>query len=90
MLLMAFLGGVLADRFDRRKLILATDAIMAAVLLGLTYNASFASPRVWPLFAAASILAALNSIHRPSMEAMTQQLVLPGEMTAVGALTSIR
>lgn len=90
MLLMAFLGGVLADRFDRRKLILATDAIMAAVLLGLTYNASFARPRVWPLFAAASILAALNSIHRPSMEAMTQQLVLPGEMTAVGALTSIR
>lgn len=90
MLLVAFLGGALADRFDRRKLILLTDTVMAVVLLGLTYNASLPRPLVWPLFTAASILAALNSIHRPSMEAMTQQLVLPEEMTAVGALTSIR
>ena len=90
MILMAFLGGMLADRLDRRKLILATDIIMAMVLVGLTFNAILDKPLIWPLFAAASMLAALNSIHRPSMEAMTQQLVLPEEMTAVGALTSIR
>lgn len=90
MLLMAFLGGVLADRFNRRKLLMAADTLMAATLVALTVNALQPTPHVNLLFAAAAFLAALNSVHRPAIEAMTPQLVRLDEMTAVSALNSIR
>lgn len=90
MLLVAFIGGLLADRLDRRRLLLATDTTMALVLAALAANSLSPAPLVWPLFAAASLLAALGAIHRPAMEAMTPQLVPPEQMPAVGALTSLR
>lgn len=90
MLLMAFLGGVLADRFNRRRLLVAADTLMAATLVALTVNALQPAPNVNLLFAAAAFLAALNSVHRPAIEAMTPQLVRADEMTAVSALNSIR
>jgi MFS family permease len=90
MLLVAFLGGVLADRFNRRTLLMAADSCMALTLAALAANALLPVPHVPLLFAAASFLAALNSIHRPAIEAMTPQLVRTEEMTAVSALNSIR
>ncbi len=90
MLLMAFLGGLLADRFNRRTLLMAADSLMAVALALLTANALLPSPHIGPLFAAAALLAALNSVHRPAIEAMTPQLVPAEQMTAVGALNSIR
>lgn len=90
MLLTAFLSGALADRYDRRKILLWTDAVMALTLIILTLNARLPHPHISLLFTAAALLAALNSIHRPAIESMTPQLVLAHEMTAVGALNSIR
>ncbi|HEY3444377.1 MAG TPA: MFS transporter [Paludibaculum sp.] len=90
MLLVAFLGGALADRLNRRALILGTESLMAVTLAGLTLNALLPRPHVPLLFAAAALLAALNSVHRPSMEAMTPQFFRPEEMPAVSALNSIR
>ena len=90
MLLVAFLGGALADRFNRRALILGAESLMALTIAALTVNALLPHPHIAALFSAASLLAALNSIHRPAIEAMTPQLLLPEEMTAVSALNSIR
>lgn len=90
MLLIAFIGGLLADRLDRRHLLLFTDTLMGLVLAALTFNSMAPTPQVWPLFAGASLLAGLGAIHRPAMEAMTPQLVSPTEMPAVAALTSLR
>ncbi len=90
MLLVAFLGGALADRFNRRLLLLGAEALMAMSIGALTVNAMLPHPHVGMLFAAASLLAALNSIHRPAIEAMTPQLLLPEEITSAGALNSIR
>jgi MFS family permease len=90
MLLVAFFGGAIADRFNRRDILLGCDSLMAATLGILIVNALLLHPYVPLLFAAAAILAALNSVHRPAIEAMTPQLVHPSEMTAVSALNSIR
>jgi len=53
-------------------------------------NALLPHPHVQVLFAAAALLAGLNSIQRPAIEAMTPQLVQPGELPAVSTLNSIR
>ena len=90
MLLVAFVGGVLADRFNRKTLVLVTDSLMALVLVLLTWNALQRSPRVWVLFSAAALLAGLNAVQRPAMEAMTPQLILPEEMAAASALNMVR
>lgn len=90
MLLVAFIGGVLADRFNRRVLVLLTDSLMALVLVLLTWNALQTSPQVWVLFCAAALMAGFNAIQRPAMEAMTPQLILPEEMAATGALNMMR
>jgi MFS family permease len=90
MLLVAFFGGVLADHFNRRNILLGCDLLMAMVLAMLTVNAILPHPHIPPLFAAAALLAGFNSVQRPAIEAMTPQLVRPEEMTAVSALNSIR
>jgi len=90
LLLVAFFSGALADRFNRRRILIGCDSLMIVAIAMLMVNALLPHPHVQPLFAAAGLLAALNAIHRPASEAMTPQLVLPEEMTAVGALNSIR
>jgi MFS family permease len=90
LLLVAFFSGALADRFNRRRILIGCDSLMIVAIAMLMVNALLPHPHVQPLFAAAALLAALNAIHRPASEAMTPQLVLPEEMTAVGALNSIR
>ena len=90
MLLVAFFGGALADHFNRRALLLHCDSLMAGVLTLLTVNALMPHPHVMLLFVAAALLAALNSVQRPAIEAMTPQLILSEEMIAVSALNAIR
>jgi MFS family permease len=38
MLVIAFAGGLLADRFDRRRLLMVTDALLSVCLAGLVIN----------------------------------------------------
>lgn len=90
MLLLAFAGGALADRFDRRRLIIAVEALMAACCGVLAWNAAHAKPAPFWLWVMAAVLAGLNALHRPALEALTPQVVPRDEMAAVAALNSMR
>lgn len=90
MLLLAFVGGAMADRFDRRRLVVVVELAMAACCGALVFNAMRAQPSIWVLWVVAGLLAGLGALHRPAMEAMTQQVVPLDEMETVGALQSIR
>jgi MFS family permease len=90
MLMLAFAGGALADRFDRRRMIVVVELAMAACCGMLAWNAAEARPApVW-LWVMAAVLAGLNALHRPALEALTPQVVPPGEMSSVAALSSLR
>jgi MFS family permease len=45
---------------------------------------------VWPLFAAAALLGALDGLRRPPLDAMVPRLVAPEEVPAAAALTSMQ
>jgi MFS family permease len=90
MFFMAFVGGALADRVDRRRLIVASELGLATVCALLAVNALSPAPQVWPLWIGAALLAALGAIHRPAMEALTPQLVPRDKITAVATLNSLR
>lgn len=90
MFLLAFVGGALADRFDRRRLAIHAERLMALGCLALAANAMLPAPRVWVLWLVATLLAGLNAVHRPALEALTQQIVPFDRMPALGPLQSLR
>ena len=80
-------GGVLADHFDRRRLVVACESAKMAVSLTLLVNALQAHPAVWLLYVVVAIGAGLDGLQRPSLTAMNQSLVdheLQREMNALG------
>jgi MFS family permease len=90
LLVTAFVGGALADTVDRRKMVLWTEVGLALGCGLLAADALLPVPRVWLLYAAATIMSALNGLQRPSLESMTQRLVDPAELPAAAALQMFR
>jgi len=85
-LLLALLGGALADAFDRRRLIMGAEIGSLAVVCALTANAALPDPRTWVLYAASALLAAFMSILRPPLDALVPRLVEREELPAASAL----
>jgi MFS family permease len=90
MLGIALVGGALADYIDRRRLALLAEVGLMAACVILALNSMLQAPHTWVLFVVAALTAALNAIHRPSLEALTPRLVDPEHIPAVSALSSLR
>jgi MFS transporter, ENTS family, enterobactin (siderophore) exporter len=82
-------GGVVADRIDRRKIILLTRAAVVFVLVGLAVNAASASPQVWFLYVAAVLAGGINGFGSPALMAATPALVSSEHLAAAGAFTTL-
>jgi hypothetical protein len=54
----------------------------------LLLNAAL-SPHVWVLFVVAAVMAALDGLQRPSLEALEPRLVERDELPSAGALSSL-
>jgi MFS family permease len=82
---MALVGGALADAADRRRMVLFTQAmsgLCVAVLLIDVLTVGW----LWPLFVGAGGLAAFYGLERPSLDAMIPRLVEREELPATSAL----
>ena len=90
MLVLAFVGGALADYFEKRRLLRITEFGQAATSAILLVNALLPSPQVWILFVCVAIHAGLAAIQRPAFESFIQKVVPAELMPAVAALNSIR
>lgn len=88
-LLMAFVGGALADYVDRRRMVRLTELLLAVGSLVLIFNGLLPQPKVWVLFVCAAVFAALNGLQRPSLEALIPRLVPPEILPAASALNSL-
>jgi MFS family permease len=82
-------GGVLADRFDRRRLIVACEAGLACCAALLMLNALAPHPAVWPLYVVAALMMGLAALQRPSLEASMPRVVPRDQLTAAAALMSM-
>jgi MFS family permease len=83
--LLALLGGAMADFFDRRRLMQLAEVASLVVAAGLIVNAA-AEPRVWVLFLAAALMAAATAIRRPPMDSLVPRLVERDELKSAAAL----
>lgn len=89
-LVTALIGGVFADRYHRRLLLLVSEAALALGCLLLAVNAALPEPHIWILFVVAALMAAFNGLHRPALESMVQQIVAREDLPSVSSLASLK
>ena len=83
-------GGSLADRVDRRVLVVGGE-LAAGLLVGvLALNAFLPSPQLWVMYVVAMLFAAVDGLQRPSLDAMLPRLVPQDQLSAASALNSLR
>ncbi len=90
MIVLAFVGGALADFLDKRRMLRLTEigqTVVTAILLG---NSLLPKPQIWVLFVAVALHAGLAAIQRPAFESFIQKIIPVDLMSAVMALNSIR
>ncbi|MDF5751971.1 MFS transporter [Spongiactinospora sp. TRM90649] len=83
-------GGAIADALDRRRVVLICEGGLALMAALLTLNALLPRPQVWALYVIAALMASLDSVQRPSLDAMVPRVVRHDQLTAAAALTSFR
>ncbi len=89
LIVMALVGGALADYFDRRRVVQLSELLLAFGSAALIVNALLPHPRAWVLFVCAAAFAALSGLKRPSMQALYPRLVASELIPAVSALNSL-
>ncbi|MFI5273601.1 MAG: MFS transporter [Ktedonobacterales bacterium] len=69
------LGGVLADRWDRRKTMIAADLVRAAAVVTLPLLARSGALPLWYLVLVGAVLGAFGSLFDPALQASIPALV---------------
>jgi MFS family permease len=89
LLLFAAVGGTIADRLDRRKVVFWSEVGLAGVAGLLAVNAFVSSPRVWALYVLAGVGTSMWALGSPAFRALMPGLVPPEQLAASQALQSI-
>jgi MFS family permease len=87
---MALFGGALADAVDRRRLVQVAELLFTAGSAVLLVNALSSHPRLWVMFVVAAVMAGVDGLQRPPLDALLPRLVDKDELVAAGALGSLR
>ncbi len=71
----SMVSGVVADAWDRRRLMLFTQTGSAAVAVGLAFLTFRGLSSVWPIYALAAVGAAVGAFDLPARQALVPMLV---------------
>ena len=88
-LLFALGAGSLADAVDRRRLLMATQAGLAACSLALVLLALTGAPSLVALFAVAFVAAGLSAVDQPARSSSIPRLVPPERLPSAIALNQL-
>jgi predicted MFS family arabinose efflux permease len=82
----ALLGGAVADRIDRRRLLIAVQAGLVATATTLALGAQAGEPPIWLLYVLGGALAGFGSLEGVVRTAMVPNLVAPEHLRPALAL----
>lgn len=88
-LLLSVWGGVLADRLDKRRLLVVLQSAMGlcALLLGLAVVTGLV--RLWHVFVLCAVLGCFAALDIPVRQAFISELVTPGQLPNAVALNTV-
>jgi MFS family permease len=81
-------AGVVADRLDKRRLLLATQAAMAALALVLGVLTATGAIRLWMVYLLALLLGFATAFDMPTRQAFVSEMVGPGQVANAIGLNS--
>jgi MFS family permease len=88
MLLLSLFGGVVADRWPKRRLLVVTQAIMACQAVAIATLASTGQIQLWHIYLLAAVLGTANAFDNPSRQALVIEMVGPRDLQNAVALNS--
>lgn len=90
-LLLSFfiLGGLMSDRWERRKVMLWIQVISALTALGLALLVSFKTIQVWHIFVLGAITSTTWAFEQPVRQALIPQLVQREDLVNALALNAV-
>jgi MFS family permease len=89
LLLISLPGGTLADRVDRRRLVLAVTICQTAISAVLFALAAFGGASLWALYALVAAGSALGAVNAPARRTFLPRLVPREQLAAAIALNRI-
>ncbi len=88
MLLLGAPAGVLADKIDNRRLLIATSTASGLVALGFGAMIASGHTSMWAIYMLTTMLGLLLAVERPAMQAILFQLVGPDLLPSAVAANS--
>src|SRR5213596_591949 len=86
MLLLTMAGGSAADRFDKRKILLATQYVQIALAISIGLLIMSGKIQIWHILAFAVVLGISNSFEMPTLNALVPELVTRDEIQSAIAV----
>lgn len=87
-LFFALLGGVVADRFPKNRLLVVTQSTMAILALILALDVSAGTVQVWHIYVLATLLGLVQSVDAPTRQAFGVEMVGKDDLLNAIALNS--
>jgi len=87
-LFLSMYGGVLADRYDKRRLLLVTQSLMGLLALALGILVAADVVELWHVFLLAGGLGAVAAVDAPVRQAFVSEMVGPGLLANAVSLNS--
>lgn len=86
--LLAPLGGALADRVDRRKILVATQSSMMVLTFALAFLTLSHRIQVWHIISLAALTGVVNAVDLPARQAFVADMVARADLVNAIALNS--
>lgn len=82
-------GGVLADRFGPRKVVIGSDAVRCAAVLAVAALLFATAPGLWPLALLALVFGTVDAVFMPAVGALPARITGRGQLTRVQGMRGL-
>ncbi len=87
-LALSFYGGLLADRYDKRRMLMITQAVLGLLALALALLVATGGIALWQVFALALALGVVSSLDTPARQSFVPEMVGPALLGNAVSLNS--
>ncbi|MEU8888190.1 MFS transporter [Streptomyces sp. NPDC048442] len=82
-------GGVIADRFGPRRIVIGSDAVRCVVIIGIAAALMLTGPAVWLLVLVALVFGAVDALFLPAVGALPPRITAPGQLVRVQGMKAL-